>query len=89
MSIEVHPLVWHYFKKGKRLTLYARNNAIAAGWTASHLVGEYHYVGPHDLQRKVKGKPPIIVLYDYDPKTLDALQSCGYRTITPEGFEYK
>lgn len=85
----IHPLIWNFFKKGKSLTLYATNPEIADGWAATHGVGEYKYIGPKDLKHKVEKKPPIIVLYDFAPATLAAIRKAGYRTITPEGFEYK
>jgi hypothetical protein len=85
----VHPLLWHFFKKGKALTLYATNRAIARGWADAHGIDEYKYIGPTDLKHKVEKKPPCCVLYDFDPKTLAAIRKAGYRTITPEGFEYK
>lgn len=86
--IEVHPLIWHFFKKGKQLRLYAGNPEIARNWAYTHGV-DYTYIGPRDLKKKVEKNPPIIVLYDYDPKTLAAIRKSGFRTITPEGFEYK
>lgn len=92
MSWPVHPLLRMAIPEGKHMWVYANKQLTATGWAQNCGVEleMMTWVGPADLRRiRMKKKTPIVVLYDYTPALLAQLRSCGFRTFTPEGFEYK
>lgn len=90
MAGEVNALLRLYCPADKPMYLYASHRLVAEGWAISHNVENWKYIGPKDVGKvKFKVKRPIVLLYDYDRKTIRKLQESGFDTYTPEGFHYR